>query len=510
MVIDAVALARFALAVVAISMATLAAVLWTRRRATPAATAFALLAAAMATYSFGYSGEVAQSTVADAKLWLDVEYLALPWIPGLWLLAACRQNARRVSRWILFAIPVVTFVGHYSNFRNLFYTAPMTISQRGPFWVLAVSRGPLSELDNAYLLVAFLVGGSMYLASLRHKSAPFRKQAIIMVLASLLPFIAYFAYFSGVSPWGLDLSPFTLGVSCLLFYYGLFHVGFFDLAPLARNLVFNSIRDSVLILDSNGKMLDFNQAALDLIPELILSKPGTEISDVLSDYPDFLEAIQRGEESFEISFGLGEHRKSFLVRDTPLQSQKNLVGHAVILADITAQAALREELRLLSETDPLTGVANRRRFHKVLGAEFAEFKTRHAPFCLFMIDLDFFKVVNDQYGHLIGDDVLRLVAQRMLAGLRKSDLLARYGGEEFSALLPKTCRAHGAMVAERMRQSIAEAPFDGDGFSISLSVSIGVAYYSDKSEPDLQTLQKAADRALYRAKELGRNRIEVV
>jgi len=508
--IDAVALARFALAVIAISVATLAAVLFNKRRASPAASAFALIGAAMAVYSFGYSGEVAQRTVADAQRWLDIEYLALPWIPGLWLLAAFRQNARRVPVWILFVIPVITFAGHYSNFNHLFYTAPMTIVQRGPFWVLAVSRGPLSELDNAYLVVAFLLGGSMYVARLRHTSEAFRKQALIMVLASLLPFVAYFAYFAGLSPWGLDLAPLTLGVSCGLFYFGLFHIGFFDLAPLARKLVFNSIRDSVLILDSSGRLLDFNQAALDLFPELTLSKPGMEISAVLSDYPDLLEAIQGARESFEFALGLSEKRKYFLVRDTPIRMEKTLVGRTVIFADITAQAALREELRLLSETDPLTGVANRRRFHKVLEKELAGFALRPRPFCLFMIDLDFFKAVNDQHGHLIGDDVLRLVAQRMLTGLRASDLLARYGGEEFCVLLPGTSREHGTMVAERMRRSIAETPFEGESFSISLSVSIGVAFQREDSEPDLRALQKEADRALYLAKASGRNRIEVV
>ena len=182
--IDVVVLARFLLTGIALLLGFLAAVTWNRREDAPEAATFAILVASMAIYTFGYAGEVAQSAVPAARFWLNVEYLALPWAGGLWVLAACRHNGIKVRTSLLFVIPVITFVGHYTNFKNLFYTAPMIMVHRGPFWVLTVQRGPLSMLDNAYLMVSFLAGAWIYLSGLRHSSSLFRRQALVLVLAS--------------------------------------------------------------------------------------------------------------------------------------------------------------------------------------------------------------------------------------------------------------------------------------------------------------------------------------
>src|SRR5271165_2121135 len=116
--IDFVVLARFLLTGIALLLGFLATITWNRRKDAPEAAIFAVLVASMAVYTFGYAGEVAQTTVVDARHWLDVEYLALPWAGGLWVLAACRHNGIRGRTPLLFVIPVITFVGHYSNFRN--------------------------------------------------------------------------------------------------------------------------------------------------------------------------------------------------------------------------------------------------------------------------------------------------------------------------------------------------------------------------------------------------------
>src|ERR1700678_4436205 len=166
--IDVVVLARFLLTGIALLLAFLAAITWNRRKDAPEAGTFAILVASMAVYTFGYAGEIAQTTTEAAKFWLDVEYLALPWAGGLWVLAACKHNGLRGRTALLFLIPAITFVTHYTNPWRLFYTAPMTMVHRGPFWVMEVSRGPFSMLDNAYLLVAFLVGAWIYISGLRH------------------------------------------------------------------------------------------------------------------------------------------------------------------------------------------------------------------------------------------------------------------------------------------------------------------------------------------------------
>lgn len=512
--IDVVVLARFLLTGIALLLAFLTAITWNRRSDAPEATTFAILVASMALYAFGYAGEIAQTTTEAAKHWLDVEYLALPWAGGLWLLAACKHNGLRVRASLLFLIPIVTFAGHYTNYKNLFYTAPMIMVQRGPFSILTVERGPLSTLDNAYLMVSFLAGAWIYLSGLRHASSLFRRQAMVMLIGSLLPFAGYFIYLAGLSPWGLDITPIALGFTCVFLYYGIFHCGIFDLAPLARNLIFNSMRDAVLILDSHDRLLDFNPAAKELFPVLNKRNLGTEVIPMLAGAPAFAESVRKAEDRIEITVGDAEAESSYEIRTWPLfatssNSASRLVGRAVIVADVTAQVHLREELRGRAETDPLTGVANRRRFYHALEVECLRFTRNHHSLSLLMIDLDYFKEVNDEYGHPVGDAVLRIVSQLLLLCLRKTDLLARYGGEEFSVLLPETPLEGAQLIAERIRETVCQQPIVAEGCHVRVSVSVGIASHAEDEEAVPELLLKNADLALYRAKASGRNRVEV-
>jgi len=514
--IDVVVVARFLLTGIALLLAFLAAVTWNRRRDAPEATTFAILVASMALYTFGYAGEVAQTTLSGARLWLGVEYLALPWAGALWVLAACKHNGIQGRTPLLFVIPVITFVTHYTNPDNLFYTAPLSLVHRGPFWVLEVHRGPFSTLDNAYLMVSFLAGSWMYLRGLRHSSSLFRRQAMVMVLGSLLPFLGYFAYLGGVSPWGLDITPVTLGLTCALLYYGIFHCGIFDLSPMARNLIFNSMRDAVLILDPQDRLLDFNPAAKLLLPMLNKRNLGIPVVRMLSEFPALAAAVIKSHDRDEICVDGplgGPTSRCYEIETLPLFSVpanpgSRRVGRAVILADVSAQVRLREELRSRAETDPLTGAANRRRFHQALEIECLRFARNRLPLSVLMLDLDSFKEVNDRFGHPVGDTVLRTVAQLLLLCLRKTDLLSRYGGEEFAVLLPETPLTGAMVIAERIRHTIDQKPILAEGHPLKVSISVGVASHTEDSEASPEVLLKKADLALYRAKALGRNRVE--
>ena len=166
------------------------------------------------------------------------------------------------------------------------------------------------------------------------------------------------------------------------------------------------------------------------------------------------------------------------------------------------ERADQANLRLASQ-DPLTGAANRRALMQALETELARASRQHTPLALLMVDIDHFKRVNDHYGHLAGDHVLR---QR----LRASDVLGRYGGEEFMVLLPGTDLHGAAQLAEQLRQAVQAAPCEWQGQRIAFTVSIGVAASADTQADPSRTseaLLQAADQALYRAKDDGRNRV---
>jgi two-component system cell cycle response regulator len=159
-------------------------------------------------------------------------------------------------------------------------------------------------------------------------------------------------------------------------------------------------------------------------------------------------------------------------------------------------------------TDALTGLHNRRYMESHLGTLAEQAASRGKPLALMMLDIDFFKSINDSYGHDAGDDVLREFAVRVRKSIRGIDLACRYGGEEFVIVMPETDLHVAGMVAERLRRSIAGEPFAVNKGSkrIEVTISIGLATLELKGEPIADVL-KRADTALYRAKNDGRNRV---
>lgn len=164
------------------------------------------------------------------------------------------------------------------------------------------------------------------------------------------------------------------------------------------------------------------------------------------------------------------------------------------------------ELNNLATTDGLTGVANRRHFIETASAEVQRARRYHAPLALLMLDIDHFKVVNDKFGHPAGDRVLQLVARTCEQSARGIDLVARLGGEEFALLLPETSNVAAQLAAERLRRAIAALDAGALGVPHTISASIGVAIL-DAEDHALEELLTRSDKALYRAKQLGRNRV---
>lgn len=169
--------------------------------------------------------------------------------------------------------------------------------------------------------------------------------------------------------------------------------------------------------------------------------------------------------------------------------------------------ALTEKLAALSATDALTGLANRRTFDERLAVELARTRRYGTPLALVMMDLDHFKDMNDRFGHPAGDEVLRRVAATLEREKRLGDVVARYGGEEFAAVLPHTDAGAAQAWAERVRQLIASTQVSSDAGALSVTASFGVAEAAATLLDDPGGLVGEADRALYAAKRMGRNRV---
>lgn len=178
-----------------------------------------------------------------------------------------------------------------------------------------------------------------------------------------------------------------------------------------------------------------------------------------------------------------------------------------VARNITESHQLRLKLQQQAELDELTGTYNRRKLMEILRGQLSGFQRYKHPFALIILDVDYFKTINDRFGHLIGDEVLRRIAEHCGSGLREHDMLCRYGGEEFAAVLPHTSGTEAMRLAERLRDSIAKLDFaDCARAPCTLSISAGISACRD-DDREAETLLQRADEALYQAKGLGRNRV---
>ncbi len=176
------------------------------------------------------------------------------------------------------------------------------------------------------------------------------------------------------------------------------------------------------------------------------------------------------------------------------------------LRDVSEVVSLQRKLEQLANVDELTNTLNRRAFMAQAEAAISSARRHHEPFSVLMLDIDFFKKINDQYGHHAGDAALVSFAITVSGALRREDVLGRIGGEEFSIALPKTAADAAVAVAEKVRLKVASSMVRAGDVSFGMTVSIGVTALGD-TDSELSSLQKRADKALYEAKDSGRDRV---
>ncbi len=200
-------------------------------------------------------------------------------------------------------------------------------------------------------------------------------------------------------------------------------------------------------------------------------------------------------------------KKRYLVFDAvPIYNRtKELVAVIETLQDISERKKLEEELERLATTDALTGLCNRHRFNELLQQEVARARRYHAPLSLIMFDLDYFKNINDTYGHAVGDQVLQAVADVIRENVRTTDWVGRWGGEEFMVLCPEATEKDAVLTAEKLRGLVESHTFETVK---TITVSCGVTRF--KAHDSVDAFVSRADDGLYRAKDKGRNIVEIV
>ena len=319
------------------------------------------------------------------------------------------------------------------------------------------------------------------------------------LIGSSFPWLFHLLYQFGLSPEGIDLSPFGLAASGLLFAIASFRHGLLDVLPMARDLVFDGIAEGVIVLDEQRRVVDFNRAASGFFPELSQRAIGFSRHDL--DVATPLARILATRDRLECPLARAGQTRLLEVRSYRMCGRTGkTVGKALLIQDVTEKKALIEQLNQAASTDELTGVFNRRHLMELSGRAVQLAQRHRQKLAVMIADVDHFKAVNDIQGHLAGDALLKRIAALLHARLRATDILGRYGGDEFIITLPETDAQRAGELARTLNQACRE--------ECGTTLSIGVAELQP-SLPDFSALLGKADDALYRAKASGRNQVAV-
>ena len=276
-------------------------------------------------------------------------------------------------------------------------------------------------------------------------------------------------------------------------------------------IVFTEAGEPRLMANRGYGELPDTVAAHGVVGRVIRTGRGTLINDVARD-PDYIE--QDPGVAQEACVPIINHGQVVGAINVEVVDPTLTTGDLDLLTTIAGYAAvaiekahLYEQTQHLATTDGMTGLLNYRTFREALGRELERAKRYQLPLSVVMIEIDKFKHYNDVFGHLRGDDAIRLVARTLLQEHRRQvDMAARYGGDEFMLLLPHMVKSEGAEVAERIRRAVAMTPFITGSKVASVTLSIGVASYPEDGETT-DALVDAADRTMYAAKETGGNSV---
>ncbi|MEJ2757925.1 MAG: diguanylate cyclase [Anaerolineales bacterium] len=197
------------------------------------------------------------------------------------------------------------------------------------------------------------------------------------------------------------------------------------------------------------------------------------------------------------------------VRETQQDSEIYRLKNVELTREIEERKKVQSKLEHIATLDPLTGLYNRRYFFELTQQELDRSRRYSRPLSVIMLDIDHFKQVNDRFGHLVGDRVIVEVARRIQKALRRIDQACRYGGEEFAILLPETTLTQAEMVGSRLWQLVSKQPTVSGELKLKITVSVGVATYHQKGVIAVDTLLDRADKAMYYAKQHGRNRVVI-
>ncbi len=348
----------YSILLLVISLLTFVLLIFTyRHRKTEGTLYFFLMLIAIAFFSFCYSFEINSVGVETKMLWLRIGYLGLSTISLFYMLFIISFAGKRA--WLsknmlifLFSLPALVLLANYSNdWHHLFYTS-ISVKETGPFSILVLKRGFLYWLIIIYSYVFNLVATFLLLQLIFTKRGVFRSQSLLMLFASLPPWIINSLYVMRHSPQGIDLSAFGFFFTAIVMSIGLFQFHLLGFMPIALENVFKSMHDGVILIDKKNKIINFNDAAKKIFTRLSVKVIGKDVKEVFHEYENLIGRIESDNlDVFNFSMGNGEDMTYLKAKILPVKDKREIkIGSIIMLYDITNQTLSENELKQTNAT----------------------------------------------------------------------------------------------------------------------------------------------------------------
>ena len=480
---------------------------------------FLLSLISIAVWTAGYIMEIGAGSLPLKLFWANIQFLGIGMLPVFWFITTLfftgREENYRTLLPVLLPVPVLmNFLVWTDPWHHLVRVKPSLITV-GPLLLIDADYGALHNW--VFVPFQYIIYGLtliMFLDAWTSAQRMYKSRYLLLGAGILIPMTGSALYIIGITPFeNINLTSALFSVTCLIFARGIFNFSMLDIQPLARDTVVENLEDIILVFDDRDRMVDYNPAAENLLSRISTENIGRPADYILEEHPSLVLQLNGSGKSSESKLSLkdGDARKRHYRSSLSLVKDRKglIVGKVLTISDITSQIKLLNKMEILATTDSLTGVLNRRSFFEQANTEIDRAKRYERPVSFILLDIDYFKRVNDSFGHAAGDAVLTELSRRITSAIRREDIFGRYGGEEFSLCLPETNQSTARIFAERLRTYIEKEPVVYNGQNISVTASFGVAGVDKISAETLEELLLHVDKALYDAKELGRNRCEV-
>lgn len=480
-----------------------------RSRSLPGVSAFLAVTGLALWWSICYCGELFTPIFSTKLIWSNLQFLSITLLPIAFLAMALRYTNR--GRWltrlrlvILLAVPLVTNVLLWTD--NAMLRSLSWLDTSGSYPVIGRVWGPWFWVHAAYSYVLLTLAVLVLIAAVRARPRLRDKRLTAVLIGTLIPVAGSLmeTLVPSSSPVD-DLTPALFTFSLLLLAWGLLRVRIFNLVPVARHALVETMRDGLLVLNTDGQVVDINESACRLIglPKTqILGQPLPECWDA---WEQVATAHSAGAQRSQLRVMIDGHEHHYEITSSPLAQHGQVLAQMLVLSDVTDRVLLEDSLRDQALTDSLTGLPNRGLFMTRLGDTMRQALGQDdVLFAVLVVDLDRFKLINDTLGHLAGDALLQSVAAKLRHCVRDADTVARMGGDEFIILLHEISDERDLLpILRRIRTELRTPVYFGRQEMVAAS-SVGVAIW-DRSYTDPEDIVRAADTAMYQAKEDGRD-----